>query len=186
MTSHNDPKQTANALASGQTSDSVLRSIAPDLIVTSLNESQVQEFIKGLSDHPDRYFRSNTIGVDMTDDQYHRVSGLIKLLLNSLNEDNDFYSEICEINLTDHFLERLELRSDKFTSVSPEEFSKIRGYIAGFKDVSMIFRWNHRGITYVLAPEAPSQDKDRIIVSLKKHRNKTLKVIVHAITYYED
>ena len=194
MTNHGNPnsRSTLSPLASGQTQDHVHRSLEGDIVIDHLIEAQIQQFIKELSKFPDHYFIKSTIGINMTEDQHRRVSALISFLLNSLDSTNDYHSDLCEINITEHFKDRLKLRSGIFEQISPEDFVTVRRFITSFTNVSNVFRWKPiRGITYVLSSSTPNHEQDRVIISLKRHKSRlqsgaTLKITIHAITYYND
>lgn len=179
-----NPRKSVVPLASGRTKDSVTYSLLPDLIITSLDPTQLHEFLTGISKQNDYYFKNNSIAVTMTTAQYTTASGLITLLLSSLDSSNDFRSDKCEINLTEHFLERLELRSSDFTDFSPTGYNVIRKYITEFSNVSIKFRWNPKGITYVLT--STTHPNDSLVISLRRHRGSPVRITVNAVTYYDN
>ncbi|WP_290720871.1 MULTISPECIES: hypothetical protein [Exiguobacterium] len=177
-----NPRKSVVPLATGSTKDSVTCSLLPDLIITSLAPAQSQEFSTEISKQDAYYLEDNSIGVTMSVAQHTLVSDLIKLLLSSLDSSNNFRSDKCEINLTKHFLERLELRSNDFDDFSPTGYNKIRKYITEFDKVSIKFRWNPKGITYVLTSN--THQNDSVVISLRRHRGVHVRITVNAVTYY--
>ncbi|MGX8235800.1 hypothetical protein [Exiguobacterium undae] len=187
MMNYGDSKSVVNPLVTGKTKDSVSRSLENDNIIESLNESQVQEFVEGLSKNPDFYFKKNSITVTMTEKQHQKISIYINDVFDRLKTTSNFEFESDIIHITKHYKDRLIERSDKYDSISLEDIPEIKRYICQFNVVSNKFRWNHKKITYVLSHPDPSYSSEKIIIALKNDPNgEVLEIVIRAVTYINE
>ncbi|WP_290779109.1 hypothetical protein [Exiguobacterium sp. UBA5002] len=187
MMNYDDSNSVIVPLVTGKTKDFISRSLKEDNVIKSLNESQLQEFLNGLSTYPDSYFIKNSIAVTMTSKQHTKITEFINNAFNLLNTTDNFEVESDIIQITKHYKKRLIERSDKYDQIFTEDILDIKKDVCQFGNVSNIFRWNHKGITYVLSRTDSSSPNEKIIISIKVDEDGNLiNILIKAVTYINE